>query len=254
MKNLFFIIGCQRSGTTMLEAILNAHPRVHVVGEEERAAYRYFWKEADLGELPDECVGLRVPAGTHQLDHALAHGEARVLFVLRDPRDVVSSMHRARAGEVPWIAQEAHDEIRRTLENLPNRAELEQRLHQLYGEIEDRGDVRFGAFLWMLKNRYIPLYERSPLPTKIVRYEELVSNPEACLRQICEHLGLEWSDRLLDHGKHNVGEWGGTDKTAPIHRRSVALHKDALTMEDRRKIHSLIQLDMEMHGYVELFD
>jgi hypothetical protein len=88
----------------------------------------------------------------------------------------------------------------------------------------------------------------------IVRYEVLVSQPEPYLRQICDHLGLDWSDRLLQHGEHNVGVWGGTDKTEPIHRRSVGAHKSALTSEERRKIHSVIQLDMEMLGYVELFD
>jgi hypothetical protein len=252
-RNLFFIVGCQRSGTTMLESILNAHPDVRVIGEEGRASYKYFWKEEDLSELSDQWLGLRIPVSTNELEHAIAHG-ARVLFMLRDPRDVVASMHVARSDGEPWIAVQAHEEISRTLRNLPDRAELERHLRQLYDEIDDRGDVRFGAFLWVLKNRYIPLYLRSPLPTKLVRYEVLVSRPEPCLRQICGHLGLDWSERLLEHGKYNVGRWGGTDKTEPVHERSVEAFRTRLTMEERRKIHTVIQGDMEMLGYVELFD
>ena len=254
-SNLFLIVGCQRSGTTMLESILNAHPDVRVIGEEDRAAYRYFFKEADVAELNDGSVGLRIPVATHELESALTwYGDARALFVLRDPRDVVASMHVARAGEDPWIAKEGHGEIERTLRNLPDNGRLEAKLQQLYDDIDDRGDVRFGAFLWMLKNRYIPLYSRSPLPTKLVRYEVLVSEPEPYLRQICDHLGLEWSDRLLEHGKYNEGTWAGTNKAEPIHERSIEAYRNRLTIEDRRQIQSVIQLDMEMLGYVELFD
>jgi hypothetical protein len=180
-RNLFFIVGCQRSGTTMLESILNAHPDVRVIGEEGRASYKYFFNQEDLAEISDPCVGLRIPVSTHELDRAIGHG-ARVLFMVRDARDVVASMHRA---------------------------EQDARLQQLYAEVDDRSDVRFGAFVWALKNRYIPMYARSPLPTKIVRYEVLVSQPEPYLRQICEHLGLEWSDRLLEHGKIQHRQVGG---------------------------------------------
>jgi protein-tyrosine sulfotransferase len=250
-RNLFLIVGCQRSGTTMLESVLNAHPKVRVIGEEGRASYKYFWNEADLSELSEEWVGLRIPVSTHEMERAVDYG-ARVLFMLRDARDVVASMHVARADKEPWIAVHAHHEIHNALHNLPGRSELA--LQQLYDEIEDRSDVRFAAFLWALKNRYIPLYARSPLPTKIVRYEVLVAQPEPYLRQICEHLGLDWSDLLLEHGKYNTGKWGGTDKTEAMHERSIEAFKTRLTMEQRRQIHSVISADMEMLGYVELFD
>jgi hypothetical protein len=257
MTNVFFIVGCQRSGTTMLEAILNAHPKVHVVGEEKRTSYKYLWNEIDLAELSDEYVGLRIPAATHQVYQAVKHEGARVLFCLRDPRDVATSMLRTAKRDLSWLARQAHGEqgeIKRTMSYLADRADMEKRLEQLYEEIDDQSDVRFAAFLWALKNRYIPMYAQSSLPTKVVRYEVLVSEPEAYLPQICDHLGLEWSDHLLEHGTHNTGEWGGTDKTEPIHGRSIEAFRDRLSIEDRRKIHRLIQLDMEMHGYVELFD
>jgi protein-tyrosine sulfotransferase len=253
--NLFLIVGCQRSGTTMLESVLDAHPSVRVIGEEGRASYKYFFKEADLGQLTEDFVGLRIPVATHELQTALTwHAGARVLFMLRDPRDVVASMHMARAGGEPWIAVEAHGELSRTISHLPDAAEQERRLQRLYNETEDRGDIRFAALLWALKNRYIPLYSNSTLPTMVVRYETLVAQPEPCLREICDHLGLDWSERLLEHGKYSSGTWGGTDKGAPIHEASVEAYRTRLTTEDRRKIHAVIQPDMERLGYVERFD
>jgi protein-tyrosine sulfotransferase len=254
MTNVFFIVGCQRSGTTMLESILNAHPKVRVVGEEESESYKYLSKEKDPGELSAEYVGLRIPMETHGIYQVTKHEGARVLFTLRDPRDVAASMLRHVTRDLSWIERYAQREIARTMLNLPDRARLEQQFERLHDEIDDDCDVRFAAFLWALKNRYIPIYSQLPLPTKIVRYEVLVSSPDPYLRQICDHLGLEWSNRLLEHGKHNTGTWAGTNKAEPIHSRSIASHKSGLTLEDRRKVHSVIQAEMEMLGYVELFD
>jgi hypothetical protein len=254
MTKVFFIVGCQRSGTTMLEAILNAHPQVRVVGEEENESYKYLMQEKDPGEFPEEYVGLRIPIATHLIDQVTKHEGARVLFNLRDPRDVAASMLERVRRDLSWIARQAQKEIARTMRNLPDRTVLEQQYRLLRDKIDDDSDVRLAALLWALKNRYIPIYSESPLPTKIVRYEVLVSTPEPYLRQICDHLGLDWSDRLLEHSKYNAGTWEGTNKAEPIHPRSVAAHKSRLTMEDRRKVHSVIEAEMEMLGYVELFD
>ncbi|PYJ52771.1 MAG: hypothetical protein DME83_04365, partial [Verrucomicrobia bacterium] len=86
-------MGCQRSGSTLLESVFNAHPEVHVVGEEQGEAYRYFREPSKLDELSKELIGLRIPAATHSVKHAIEKFPGtRVLFTLRDPRDVVVSM------------------------------------------------------------------------------------------------------------------------------------------------------------------
>jgi protein-tyrosine sulfotransferase len=258
---VFLIVGCQRSGSTMVESVFNAHPKVRAIGEEGWAAYDYFDNPEKLDEVPEEWVCLRIPHATERLDHAVQQlAGARVLFMLRDPRDVVVSMRDLQMKLPKWVKERswlevfAPMEIKKTVPSLPDRDEHEERYRQLCSEIEDPRDVRFGGFCWLVKNRFIPLYLRSGLPTKVVRYEVMIHEPERYLRQICEHLELEWSDRLLEHGKYSTGTWFGTDKREPIHQRSVQAYRTRLTMDERRKLHSIVQSDMEMLGYVELFD
>jgi protein-tyrosine sulfotransferase len=249
------IVGCQRSGSTLLESIFNAHPSVRVIGEENNVAYEYFLNPAKLSALPEDAVCLRIPMATHRLQHAVDQfAGARVLFMLRDPRDVVVSMRELKVGNDNWLVRGAHHEIRKSVQNLPDRQRQEERLEQLYDEIADLSDVRFGGFCWAVKNRFIPMYLNSPLPTRLVRYEVLTAQPEPYLRQICEYLRLEWSDRLLEHQNHSAGQFAGTNKGEAIHQRSIRAYKSKLTLEDRRKLHSVIRPDMEMLGYVELFD
>ena len=261
-KKVFLIMGCQRSGSTLLESVFNAHPEVHVVGEEQGEAYRYFREPSKLDELSKELIGLRIPAATHSVKHAIEKFPGtRVLFTLRDPRDVVVSMRnlevQTRANNGPsgkWLVLFGHNEIRRCIANLAEREKLEEKLYLLYERTNDLNDVRFGGFCWMVKNRFIPLYERSILPTKVVRYEMLIANPEPYLRQICQFLNLEWNDHLLEHGKYSSGQWGGTNKGEAIHQRSLHAYKKNLSMAERRALYSLIRPEMEAMGYLELFD
>jgi protein-tyrosine sulfotransferase len=260
-KKIFLIVGCQRSGSTLLESVFNAHPEVHVVGEEQGEAYRYFREPAKLDGLPKESICLRIPAATHLIKHAIEKlPGARVLFTLRDPRDVVVSMRKlevqtqADGPSGKWLVLFGHNEIRRCIASLAERERLEEKLRSLYEQTNDLNDPRFGAFCWMVKNRFIPLYERSILPTKVVRYEMLIANPEPYLRQICQFLSLEWNDHLLEHEKYSSGQWGGTNKGEAIHQRSFHAYKKNLSIEERRALYSVIRPEMEAMGYLELFD
>jgi hypothetical protein len=87
-----------------------------------------------------------------------------------------------------------------------------------------------------------------------VRYEVLIANPEPYLRHVCQFLDLEWSDHLLEHEKYSSGQWGGTNKGEAIHQRSLHVYKKYLSMDERLAIYSVIGPDMELMGYVELFD
>jgi Sulfotransferase domain. len=260
-KKLFLIMGCQRSGSTLLESIFNAHPQVHVIGEEQGEAYRYFADPARLNGLPKESVCLRIPAATHLIKHATEKfAGARILFTLRDPRDVVVSMRKLEVRKQlddpwdTWLVVYGHNEIHKCITNLAEPERLEEKLRSLYEQTNDLNDPRFGGFCWMVKNRFIPHYSRSILPTKIVRYEVLIANPESYLRQVCQFLDLEWSDHLLEHEKYGSGQWGGTNKGEAIHQRSLHVYKKYLSIDERLAIYSVIGPDMELMGYVELFD
>lgn len=106
--------------------------------------------------------------------------DAWFLFVVRDPRDVVASM------------LEVGDRGRR-----------EGRTMQPF----TRDVVSAASFLQSCVESGLAARESEPDRVEIVRYEDLVSDPEGATRELCEWLELEWSAKMLRPGeKEHPGE------------------------------------------------
>jgi len=192
-----FLVGFPRSGTTLLENALAAHP--DVVSLEEKDCF-----------APDTAAYLTEPGGLERLaqiaprdagrqrDHYWSqvrkHGveprgkvfidkmplssialpviaklfpNARILFALRDPRDVVLSCFRRRFGMNP----------------------------SMYELLTLEGAAAFYDAVMRLSERYRELL---PLPRHVVRHERLVGDFEATMREVCDFVGLEW-DSAMTH-------------------------------------------------------
>jgi Flp pilus assembly protein TadD len=191
-----FLLGFPRSGTTLTEQILASHPSVVTLEERDTladAVERLMPRSGNLAELENapervlshyrELYWQRVrnyganPEGKLFVDMApmstvklpliaRLFPDARILFVVRDPRDVVLSCFRRRFGINPT-----------TYEFLT-----------LEGAAEFYSAVMRLAFLWR-ESLSIPLHE--------VRYENLVDNPREELTSLCNFLGLGWNDSML---------------------------------------------------------
>jgi hypothetical protein len=196
-----FIVGCQRSGTTLLRLILDAHPNIScgpetlfLVDFAERLTGERHWQHLAQFGFPRDYWQEKV-AGLFdavQSDYARRRGKARwadktaryavhldqidllfptcqVVHIIRDGRDVVAS-HRDRWGYLsalkavrkwPWYVRAAR-----------------------------RAGARLAA-----QGRY---HE--------VRYENLVTDPEPTLRELLGFLGEPWDDTVLEHDRwpHDV--------------------------------------------------
>lgn len=192
-----FLVGFPRSGTTLLENVLAAHP--DVVGLEEKdclapAEQTYLGSDEGLERLarisPGEAMRQRdsywsmvrsfgvEPRGRVFIDKmplssvllpvvAKLFPNARVLFARRDPRDVVLSCFRRRFAMNPSMYQLL------TLDGAAAYYDAVMRLSELY-----RGLL--------------------PLPLHEVHYESLVEDFEATARDACDFLGLDWDSRMAD--------------------------------------------------------
>jgi tetratricopeptide (TPR) repeat protein len=192
-----FLVGFPRSGTTLLENVLAAHP--DVVSLEERdclgSAFATYLTSSDgLNRLarigPAEAERERdsywskvrgfgaEPAGRVFIDKmplasvalpliAKLFPEARILFARRDPRDVVLSCFRRR------FAMNASMYQLLTLEGAAAYYDALMRLSELYREL-------------------------LPLPQHEVRYESLIEDFEGTARATCDFLGLQWDQSLFD--------------------------------------------------------
>jgi Flp pilus assembly protein TadD len=190
-----FLVGFPRSGTTLLEQILAAHPAVEALEEQPtlakaeneflrsaegvqrlasldpEAAARYrriYWNTvANTGGAPEGKLFVdKMPMSSISLPVvAKLFPGAKVLFARRDPRDVILSCFR-RAFK-------------------PNVA--------TYAMLTLEGGARLYDGVMRLTDVY-----RKALPIEVyeVRYERLVADFEGEARAIFDFLGLEWSPQV----------------------------------------------------------
>jgi Tfp pilus assembly protein PilF len=186
-----FLLGFPRSGTTLLERVLTVSPAV--VASEEREtlteattdlmrgpytldrlaaitpaeADRYraiYWDRVRaMGEDPAGRVFIdKLPLNSIKLPLiAKLFPDARILFAVRDPRDVVLSCFRQRFRVNPSMFEFL------TLE----------------------GAARFYAQVMRLSDVYRDLFT---LPVLEHRYEDLVRDFEGRARAVCDFIGVDW--------------------------------------------------------------
>jgi Sulfotransferase family len=185
-----FIVGCPRSGTSILRVILDSHPRISS-GREDATLY---WLE----RLDRE------PAATRRADYGITEDAWHELvrqFVDEQQMVYAQSQKKTRwalkfpelALTIPWIdkvypnsqivhiVRDPHDVIASS--------------HRLFGK--DR-TINYGE-RWV---RYIESAERDgqslgPSRFKTIRYEDLVTKPEPVLRELIEWLDEKWSEDVL---------------------------------------------------------
>lgn len=186
----FFIVGCHRSGTSILRASLDSHPRMSV-GNEDPSLYRLSWTDTDLcrrrregyGFSEEEWFGLvRRMVEELYMRYAASQGKTRwglkfppnsliidyldrlypgcqVIHIVRHPRDVVAS------GRRKWGKKTGAYYGRRWVR---------------YVRAAETAGARLG------KDRFLT-----------IRYEDLVADPEKVLKEIVKWLGEPWNDEVL---------------------------------------------------------
>ncbi len=188
-----FVVGCHRSGTSVLRRSLDSHPRISS-GLEETSLFRLAKDDDDLGRErragygvgEEEWLGMvRSMAETFYLRYAASAGKTRwalklpenalvidfldklypdcqVIHIVRNPRDVIASNRRKYGPRHDSFYGERWVHLVRTAENTGPRL----------------GVDRF----------------------RTIRYEDLVSDPELVLKDLVEWLGEPWSDEVLKVG------------------------------------------------------
>ena len=224
-----FLVGYPRSGTTLVERLLDAHEQVtatpefpminamcsaldsaapggHIypdalshIGADEigrlRALYWDLLRESHDGPIGDRLVVDKHPLN---LDHlgliARTFPNAKVIIALRDPRDVCVSCFAT--------------------DFIPNNVTMR------YRDLAETARAYAATMrLWL---RYRDLL---PLETFVYRYEDLVRDPRTVLGQIVEFLGIDWHNSLLESAGANVGRYVSTPSyigvTEAVNTRAV---------------------------------
>lgn len=197
-----FLIGFPRSGTTLLEQVLASHPDIETMEERDAlwdAAKEYtmsgddlarlaaispdeaerfrdtYWKAAgEFGHAADKPVFLdKMPLNTVMLPVITKlFPKAKIIFALRDPRDVVLSCFRRRFGITAQMFE---------LTTLQSTASY-------YNAVMTLADVYRGAFTLDLTE---------------TRHETLLDDFEGETRRLCDFLGVEWREEMKNFASRN---------------------------------------------------
>lgn len=252
-----FLVGYPRSGTTLVERLLDAHNHVvatpelpmvdamrnaidtrvpggsvypgalNEVGAEEISRLRTVYWDV-VAELHAEAVGDKLLVDKHplNLDHlgliARIFPGAKVLVALRDPRDVCVSCF--------------------TTDFAPNNVTIRYR-----DLLETARAYAATMRLWLRYREILPL-EFHPY-----RYEDLTRDPRGVLGDIVAFLGLDWHDGLLESADQNVGRYVNTPSytgvTEQVNSRAVGRWQGYA--EQLEPAMPLLQPYIEAFGYDE---
>lgn len=189
-RQVAFLLGFPRSGTTLLDTFLLGHPQIEVL-EEVQAVGAATEVTGPIADLPNVTLEV-LEAGRAAFFDALAEhssGDFEGLVIVKNPLDLTSAplIHAMLPG-APIIFAQRH----------PCDVVLSAFMQSMglvnFSSIEDAADYYDGVMsIWTASREALPLNVHD------VVYEDLVRDPEATLRPVLGFLGLEWTDQLLDH-------------------------------------------------------
>jgi Flp pilus assembly protein TadD len=195
-----FLMGFPRSGTTLLEQVLETHPDVVALDERPlllNAELEFLTRPGGIGRLADVLPMFLEPfqesywrtvgelganaAGKVFIDkYPLATVRlplisrvfpyAKIIFAVRDPRDVVFSCFRRSFNMNPAMY------TFNTLEGAARHYDAVMRAGHAY-------------------------FERLPLDIRQVKYEDLVTSFDTVTQDVCDFLGLDWTDDLRNFAR-----------------------------------------------------
>jgi hypothetical protein len=183
-----------------------------------------------------EWVAIKEPNGSHAADTIISlMPRSRMLFLLRDGRDVVDSLVDAMLGSDSWWAERT-----RSLGRPPQ---------------ERLAFVSQHSSLWVRRTMatqrgFDALPEEQRL---LVRYEEILADTPAQLRRIFDWLEIEIGDEeLAATAERHAFASAPRDRRGPgkpMRAASPGLWRENLTEDEQRTMHEIMGAKLEELGY-----
>lgn len=228
---LIFLIGAPRSGTTLLARMLSSHSQVY-----GRAEPHLITPIAHLGYFGNVQKAPFDPFNAEQAIREIVaeipRGEAGYLDALRAYTDALYAqmMELAPPGKTYFLDKTpAYGLVLPFLTKLyPKAHYVVLTRHPLavlssYAESFFDGDYEVAINHNPILQRYVPalaqMVRDKPVPLVWVKYEELVKEPEAHFRRVCEHIGIPFEEKAIAYGESGEAFKGLGDPTG-VHKHA----------------------------------
>ncbi|VEP16865.1 conserved hypothetical protein [Hyella patelloides LEGE 07179] len=242
---LVFIFGCQRSGTTLSYLMLNCHPLIQGIDETD-SCYK-LPRPVQLFSLSKQysLLLLKLPNQTFNLEYFVHNLQGiKILWSVRNPYAVISSMLRWKLKNVSWIKVHAQAELWQHSFLFPEILEL---------DLANLDEVSLGAYIWKYKERTLQLYQQSNLDIFSYKYEELLDDPRLIMSNVLDFMELGWNDNVLCHEQYYQFDRiypGGTQQKKPLDK-SRKQPKLLLSTEEIDLITNICSEEMQPYQYTK---
>lgn len=272
----FFIVGAARSGTTLLQSLLNAHSRIAVLGELHffdqicrlKSSLPAPIAPADLDDLRRgvmNCHAIQfIPDFERTLEGAIARLRDLCPATYAQFFAALLDAHRDVSGK-PVVGEKTPTNIRylpELVETFPGariihllrdpRDSISSRIRYPYSS----SSVIFNTLMWKIEMLYAIDFKSSaaasPERYLEVRYEDLTQAPEAQARRICAFLGVSYEPSMVgdrDASQVYRNEPWKDGVRGPVNPDSVSAWKRRLTDDQVALIERVAGSYIEFGGY-----
>ena len=267
----FFIVGAQRSGTTMLRLMLNSHPNLFVPFE-SKFITEYYRRLEEYGDLSEK-----------NNIHRLLQDIAKEPFVkkgklIENQQAVITKSISTYAELISEIFSTAAQDMGKIRwgDKTPSYVTEIDIIHKLFPNakiihlVRDGRDVAVSLSKLDWGTTHIPRLAndwrwKTILAHKMgamlngnyleIKYEQLVKNPRIVLQKICDFLDEPYSDEMLqytDHAQHNMPseslKWHKTSIQPPTTSR-MFVWKHSMSKSDQIIFEQIAGDALAIFGY-----
>jgi len=272
------MIGAERSGTTLVMAMLGNHPRIavpEVVWYYSRFrpylhTYGDLSKDENFRTLASEMVhGLKTPYWDMKVNSRTIVDEIIGSVRERSFAGLYCAMFerfaREAGGKARWGEKTPYNLffVGPILEDFPNaqfvfitrdgRDASVDYLESSFGPT----NIFMAAEIWKMCQNAVKSWREQLTPKGQwidVKYEELVREPEKVLRRLCEFLGEEYHPAMLEFHNTPLAKARGATRDHkplghPVSDRYIGIHKDLLSLRDQRIFAHVAGKELVEAGY-----
>jgi hypothetical protein len=251
------VIGCQRSGTSLVRRILDSHSRIACPPES-----RFLLPLTEILRREGYLRGLA----------SMGYGRAEVASSLAAFAGALFGQYAAAQGKVRWADKtpqyvECLDGlwemfgpearfiliVRHGLDVAYSLSDANRHYPAIDGDVERAGgNVPVGsARFWARQNETIEAFRTARPDACIrIRYEDVTSDPEGTLRPVFEFVGEEWEPSVLDYDR--VPHHAGLEDPDVRRRRTIEPNSGRYLSwppEVRRTVRAACEPTLSMLGY-----
>lgn len=239
-KKVLFIIGCQRSGTTMLDQILKCSPQINAYGE-DHVAFDQKYRLLPNGNIyylihhsKRLIVEFKPLNDTQHIDQLLkTHPNSKAIWIYRNFLDVSNSMVKKwGATQIRHLHQIAADQYTdRGSKAMGERISPINKELAAYLNGQDLSEFEAAAFIWLIRNSIYFEQELFGNPRVLLcKYEDLVTDPVYHFNKIFNFLGAGFS----------------ADYVANVRTTSIGKHEKPQIREDLTSFCEALQTRMDI--------